>query len=151
VDSVLDTLKEMTGGRGPDACIEAVGMEAHGHGVVAAYDRVKQATRMESDRPIALRQAILGCRNGGTVSVAGVFGGFIDKVPFGSIMNRSITIKTGQTHVQRYMRPLLERIHQGEIDPSFVVTHTMRLEDAPEGYKIFNEKRDECIKVVLKP
>src|SRR5436190_5889043 len=136
VDSVLETLKEMTGGRGPDACIEAVGMEAHGHGVVAAYDRVKQASRMETDRPIALRQAILACRNGGTVSVAGVFGGFIDKVPFGSIMNRSITIKTGQTHVQRYMRPLLERIDNGEIDPSFVVTHKMRLEDAPDGYKM---------------
>ncbi|HEY0551856.1 MAG TPA: zinc-dependent alcohol dehydrogenase, partial [Verrucomicrobiae bacterium] len=151
VDSVLETLKELTGGRGPDACIEAVGMEAHGHGVVAAYDRVKQATRMETDRPIALRQAILACRNGGTVSVAGVFGGFIDKVPFGSIMNRSITIKSGQTHVQRYMRPLLERIHKGDIDPSFVVTHTMRLEDAPQGFKLFNEKRDECIKIVLKP
>jgi threonine dehydrogenase-like Zn-dependent dehydrogenase len=151
VDDVLETLKDLTGGRGPDACIEAVGMEAHGHGVVAAYDRVKQAMRLESDRPTALRQAIMGCRNGGTISVAGVFGGFIDKVPIGSIMNRALTIRTGQTHVQRYMRPLLERIHNGDIDPSFVVTHTMRLEDAPEGYKLFNEKRDECIKVVLKP
>jgi threonine dehydrogenase-like Zn-dependent dehydrogenase len=106
---------------------------------------------LETDRPIALRQAILACRNGGTVSVAGVFGGFIDKVPFGSIMNRSITIKSGQTHVQRYMRPLLERIHKGDIDPSFVVTHTMRLEDAPKAFKMFNEKKDDCIKVVLKP
>jgi len=151
VDSVLETLKEMTGGRGPDACIEAVGMEAHGHGLVAAYDRVKQATRMETDRPIALREAILACRSGGTVSVAGVFGGFIDKVPFGAIMNRSLTIKSGQTHVQRYLRPLLELIHKGDIDPSFVVTHTMPLADAAKGFALFNEKKDGCIKVVLKP
>src|SRR5204863_1716734 len=130
-----------------------VGLEAngHAHAVQYAYDRVKQVVMAETDRPIALREAILSVRNGGTLSVPGVFGGFIDKVPFGSIMNRSITIKTGQTHVQRYMRPLLERIDNGEIDPSFVVTHKMRLEDAPDGYKMFNEKKDNCIKVVLKP
>lgn len=151
VDNVPQTLTEMTHGRGPDACIDAVGMEAHGHGVLAAYDRVMHAARLETDRPIALRQAILSCRNGGTLSVAGVYGGLIDKVPFGSIMNRSITVKTGQTHVQRYLRPLLQRIEKGEIDPSFVVTHTMTLEDAPEGYRIFNEKKDNCIKIVLKP
>jgi threonine dehydrogenase-like Zn-dependent dehydrogenase len=149
--NVLDTLKEMTGGRGPDACIEAVGMESHGHGIQYAYDRLKQATMLETDRPIALREAILACRNGGTVAVSGVFGGFIDKVPFGSIMNRSLTIKTGQTHVQRYLRPLLERIENGEIDPSFVVTHTLRLDDAPAGYEIFNNKVDDCVKVVMKP
>lgn len=151
VDSVLDVLKDMTGGRGPDACIDAVGMEAHGHGVIAAYDKVKQATRMQTDRPTALRQCIMACRNGGTVSIAGVYSGFIDKMPFGSVMNRSLTIKTGQTHVHRYMKPLLDRIHNGEIDPSFVVTHTMRLEDAPRAYEMFTEKDDECIKVVLKP
>jgi threonine dehydrogenase-like Zn-dependent dehydrogenase len=151
VDSVMEVLNEMTGGRGPDACIDAVGMEAHGHGIVGAYDRVKQATRMQTDRPTALRECIMACRNGGTVSVAGVYGGFVDKMPLGSIMNRSLTIKTGQTHVQRYMRPLLERVKKGEIDPSFVVTHTLSLTDAPEGYKMFRDHEDECIKVVLKP
>ncbi|HEY2018506.1 MAG TPA: zinc-dependent alcohol dehydrogenase [Bryobacteraceae bacterium] len=148
---VLDTLKEATGGRGPDACIDAVGMEAHGHGPMYAYDRAKQAMMLETDRPIALREAILACRNGGTVSIAGVYGGFIDKVPFGSLMNRSITIKSGQTHVQRYLKPLLARIEKGEIDPSFVVTHRMSLDEAPEAYETFLNKEDECIKVVLKP
>jgi threonine dehydrogenase-like Zn-dependent dehydrogenase len=141
----------MTGGRGPDACIDAVGMEAHGHGAMAMYDKVKQATRLETDRPIVLREAIMACRNGGTVSVPGVYGGFIDKMPMGSVMNRSLTIKTGQTHVQRYTRALLERIHRGDIDPSFVVTHTLRLEDAPSAYETFKNKEDECIKVILKP
>jgi threonine dehydrogenase-like Zn-dependent dehydrogenase len=116
-----------------------------------AYDRTKQAMMMETDRPIALREAILSCRNGGTLSVPGVYGGFVDKIPFGSLMNKALTVKTGQTHVQRYMRPLLERIEKGEIDPSFVVTHHMRLEEAPEGYKTFCDKQDECIKIVLKP
>ncbi|HKQ38884.1 MAG TPA: zinc-dependent alcohol dehydrogenase [Verrucomicrobiae bacterium] len=148
---VLDALKEMTGGRGPDRCIDAVGMEAHGHGVQYAYDRTKQAMMLETDRPIALREAILACRNGGTVSIPGVYGGFIDKVPFGALMNRGLTIKTGQTHVQKYMRPLLERIQKGEIDPTFVITHQMRLEDAPKGYDVFCNKEDECIKIVLKP
>jgi threonine dehydrogenase-like Zn-dependent dehydrogenase len=148
---VYDTLMEMTGGRGPDACIDAVGMEAHGPGIEYAYDRLKQAAMLETDRPIALREAIMACRNGGTVSVPGVYGGFIDKVPFGSAMNRAVTIKTGQTHVHRYMRPLLERVEKGEIDPSFIITHRMRLEDAPEGYEIFKNKQDDCIKIVLKP
>jgi threonine dehydrogenase-like Zn-dependent dehydrogenase len=148
---VRDALKEMTGGRGPDACIDAVGMEAHAPGITGAYDRAKQAMMLETDRPIALRQAILSCRNGGIVSVIGVYGGFIDKFPMGSVMNRSLTIRTGQCHVQRYMRPLLDRIQNGEIDPSFVITHHMRLEDAPEGFAIFKEKQDDCIKIVLKP
>jgi len=148
---VLDALKEMTGGRGPDSCIEAVGMESHGAGPEFAYDRAKQAVMLETDRPIALREAIQACRNGGTLSVPGVFGGFIDKVPFGSLMNRSLTVKTGQTHVQRYMRPLLERVQKGEIDPSFVITHRLQLEDAPQGYEIFKNKMDDCMKVVLKP
>ncbi|MGN6641694.1 MAG: zinc-dependent alcohol dehydrogenase [Verrucomicrobiota bacterium] len=151
VDSVLEVLKEKTGGRGPDACIDAVGMEAHGHGVQYAYDRAKQAMMLETDRPIALREAIMACRNGGTLSVPGVYGGFVDKIPLGSIMNRSLTIKTGQTHVQRYTRPVLERIEKGEIDPSFVVTHHLSLDEAPDGYDIFRNKEDECIKVVLKP
>jgi threonine dehydrogenase-like Zn-dependent dehydrogenase len=151
VDSLFEELRDMTGGRGPDACVDAVGMEANGHGVQYRYDRLKQAMMLETDRPIALREAMLCCRNGGTLSVPGVYGGIIDKVPFGSVMNRSITIKTGQTHMHRYMRPLLERIEKGEIDPSFVITHRLNLEDAPEGYKMFRDKEDECIKVVLTP
>jgi threonine dehydrogenase-like Zn-dependent dehydrogenase len=148
---IFDALKEMTGGRGPDHCIDCVGMEGHSPGVAYAYDKVKTALMMETDRPVALREAILACRSGGTVSVAGVYGGFIDKFPMGAIVNRSLTIRSGQTHVHRYMRPLLERIRKGEIDPSFVITHRMRLNDAPEGYSIFNDKQDECLKVVLKP
>jgi threonine dehydrogenase-like Zn-dependent dehydrogenase len=148
---VLEALREMTGGRGPDACIDAVGMEGHAHGMVAAYDRVKQALRMQTDRPTVLRQALLACRNGGTVSVPGVYGGFIDKVPFGTIVNRSLQIRSGQTHVQRYLKPLLDLIEQGRIDPSFVISHHMALEDAPEGYRMFRDKQDECVKIVLKP
>jgi threonine dehydrogenase-like Zn-dependent dehydrogenase len=121
--NVYDTLMDMTGGRGPDSCIDAVGMEAHCPGFIGAYDRVKQAMMLETDRPHALREAIMCCLNAGTVSVIGVYGGFIDKFPLGSIMNRSLTIKTGQAHVQGYMRPLLERIQNGDIDPSFVITH----------------------------
>jgi threonine dehydrogenase-like Zn-dependent dehydrogenase len=149
--NVLDALKAMTGGRGPDACIDAVGMEGHGFGMLGAYDRVKQAMTLETDRPIALREALLSCRNGGVVSIPGVYGGFLDKLPIGSLMNRSLTIKTGQTHVQRYMKPLLERIRHGEIDPTFVITHTLSLDDAPYAYDIFCNKQDDCIKVVLKP
>jgi threonine dehydrogenase-like Zn-dependent dehydrogenase len=151
VDDIYDAIKELTAGQGPDACIDAVGMEAHAPGIAGAYDRVKQAVKLETDRPHALREAIQSCRNGGTVSVAGVYGGFIDKMPFGSVMNRALTIKTGQTHVQRYMRPLLDRIQGGQIDPSFVITHRMRLDDAPDGYEIFNHKQQECMKIVLTP
>jgi threonine dehydrogenase-like Zn-dependent dehydrogenase len=148
---VYDTLMDMTGGVGPDACIDAVGTEAHLPGPMYAYDRFKQALMLESDRPFALRQAIMACRNGGTVSVIGVYGGFIDKFPMGSFMNRSLTMKTGQCHVHRYMKPLLERIQNGEIDPSFVITHQMRLDDAAQGYSKFVNKEDDCIKIVLKP
>jgi threonine dehydrogenase-like Zn-dependent dehydrogenase len=147
---VLDTLREMTGGRGPDACIDAVGCEGHAPGFHGAYDYAKQAVRMETDRPPSLREAILACRNGGTVSVPGVYGGFLDKIPFGSAMNRSLTFKMGQTHVQRYMKPLLDRIVNDEIDPSFVITHVLPLEDAPRGYRMFRDKLDNCEKVVLK-
>jgi threonine dehydrogenase-like Zn-dependent dehydrogenase len=145
-------LKELTGGRGPDACIDCVGLEAHhSHGVVHAYDRVKQAARLETERPHALREAILSCRNGGIVSIMGVYGGFMDKFPIGSLMNRSLTIKTGQAHVHRYLRPLLGRIQNGDIDPSFVVSHHLPLEQAPQGYEMFKHKQDNCTKVVLKP
>jgi threonine dehydrogenase-like Zn-dependent dehydrogenase len=148
---VLEELKEITAGRGPDACIDAVGMEAHDASVVGVYDRAKQLVKAETDRPIALRQAMMACRNGGTLSVPGVYGGFLDKVPFGAVMNRALTIKTGQTHTQRYMRPLLERIQRGDIDPSFVVTHRMKLGETPEGYRLFRDKMDDCMKVVLTP
>jgi len=147
---VYDALMEATGGRGPDACIDAVGMEAHGMGMAGVYDRTKQALMLETDRPHALRQAIIACRKGGTVSVPGVYGGWIDKFPMGAVMNKALTIRSGQTHVQRYLRPLLERIQNGEIDPSFVISHRMRLEDAPRAYDMFKHK-DGCIKVVLKP
>ncbi|MCE5267902.1 MAG: glutathione-dependent formaldehyde dehydrogenase [Planctomycetaceae bacterium] len=147
---VYDALMDMTGGRGPDSCIDAVGMEAHAPAMIGWYDRVKQLLMMETDRPFALRQAIMACRNGGTVSVPGVYAGWIDKFPAGAMMNKAITIKTGQTHAQRYMRPLLERIQSGQIDPSFVITHRLRLDDAPRGYDMFNH-RDGCIKVVMKP
>ncbi|HKU13017.1 MAG TPA: zinc-dependent alcohol dehydrogenase [Steroidobacteraceae bacterium] len=148
---VQSALKDMTGGRGPDACIDAVGMEAHMHGIVGAYDRTKQAMRLSTERPGVLRQAILACRKGGTVSVPGVYGGFVDKLPFGSIVNKAITIKSGQTHVQRYMRPLLERIERGDLDPSFIVSHRLSLDDAALGYEMFKHKEAECVKVVLKP
>jgi threonine dehydrogenase-like Zn-dependent dehydrogenase len=149
--NVYDALMALTGGRGPDSCIDAVGMEAHTPGPLYAYDRVKQALMMETGRPFALREAIMACRNGGTLSIPGVYGGFLDKIPMGSIMNRSITIRTGQTHMHRYMRPLLERIQKGEIDSTFVITHRLPLEEAPAAYRTFRDKQDECIKVVLKP
>ena len=149
VDSVSETLIEMTAGRGPDACIDAVGLEAHGHGPAYLYDRTKQAVGLETDRPIALREAITACRNGGTISVIGVYGGLVDKFPLGTIMNRSLTIKSGQCHVHRYMRPLLSRIENGDIDPTLVITHLMPLSDAAKGYDIFLNKEDNCEKVVL--
>lgn len=148
---IADALQQITGGRGPDAAIDCTGMEAHAPGLIHAYDRVKQALKLETDRPYALRQAMLAVRNGGVLSVPGVYGGVSDKIPFGSVMNRSITIRTGQTHCHRYLRPLLERIQNGEIDPSFVITHIWPLERAPEAYSMFRDKQDECIKVVLKP
>jgi threonine dehydrogenase-like Zn-dependent dehydrogenase len=149
---VVEELKELTGGRGPDAVIDAVGMEAtHGHAALHAYDRVKQAARLETERPHALRDAIMACRPGGIVSVVGVYGGMMDKFPAGAFMNKGLTMRTGQCHVQRYLQPLLDRIRDGEIDPSFVVTHRMELGQAPEGYETFKNKRDECVKVVLKP
>jgi threonine dehydrogenase-like Zn-dependent dehydrogenase len=148
---IQQALRDMTGGRGPDACIDAVGLEAHMHGVVGAYDRAKQALRLSTERPGVLRQAIMACRKGGTVSVPGVYGAFVDKLPFGSVVNKAITIKSGQTHVQRYMRPLLERIERGELDASFVISHRLSLDEAPRAYEMFKHKEAECTKVVLKP
>ena len=148
---VYDTLMQLTGGRGPDSCMDAVGLEAHMPGLLYYYDRIKQALMSESDRPIVLRQAIMACRNGGTVSIPGVYGGLIDKMPMGAVMNKALTIKTGQTHCQRYLKPLLDRIAHGDIDPSFVVTHRMKLADAPQGFDMFNRKQDGCIKIVMTP
>jgi threonine dehydrogenase-like Zn-dependent dehydrogenase len=150
VDDVPDVLKDLTAGRGPDHCIDAVGVEGHTHGLQYVHDRTKQALRMQTDRPIALREAIMSCRNGGTVSVIGVYTGLIDKFPMNAVLNRSLTIKAGQCHVHRYMKPLLERIQKGELDPTFVITHRMPLDQAAEGYRIFNDKLDNCEKVVLK-
>jgi threonine dehydrogenase-like Zn-dependent dehydrogenase len=149
---VFDRLKELTGGIGPDACIDAVGLEAHGTGSIGAlYDRAKTAMFLATDRAEALRQCINACRKGGTVSVPGVYGGYLDKIPFGAAFAKGLTFRMGQTHVQKYLRPLLERVERGDIDPSFVITHRMRLEDAPDGYDVFKNKQDECIKVVLEP
>lgn len=146
-ENVLETLRELTGGRGPDAAIDAVGMEAHG----SVYDDVKQTLKLETDRPYVLRQSIRALRKGGVLSIPGVYGGFVDKIPFGALMNKAITIKSGQTHMQRYMGHLLSLIEDGKIDPTFVITHRVPLSKAPQMYETFVEKRDGCIKVVLDP
>lgn len=149
---VYHALKDMTGGRGPDACIDAVGLEAHSTGTWdAIYDQIKTATMMATDRLSVLRQAIHACRKGGTVSIPGVYGGFLDKVPLGAAFNKGLTLRMGQTHVRRYLPKLLETIERGEIDPSFVITHRLRLEDAPNAYKVFRDKQDDCVKVVMRP
>lgn len=151
-EHVHERLNEMTEGRGPDRCIDAVGCEAHSHGSIdAVLDKAKKTLKLGTDRAHVLREAIFNCRNGGTVSVPGVYVGMIDKLPFGAAMNRGITIKTGQTHVQKYTQLLLDKIEKKEIDPSFVVTHPRPLAEAPELYRMFREKKDGCIKVVLKP
>jgi threonine dehydrogenase-like Zn-dependent dehydrogenase len=146
---VVEALKTLTGGRGPDGCIDAVGLEAHGASIDALYDTVKQTMMLETDRPRVLRQAIQACRKGGTVSIPGVYGGFIDKVPMGAAFNKALTFKMGQTHMHSYMEPLLNRVQEGEIDPTFIISHRMPLEDAPTGYEIFLNKQDDCMKVVL--
>jgi threonine dehydrogenase-like Zn-dependent dehydrogenase len=149
--SVLDRLTAMTAGMGPDSCIDAVGMEAHGTGIDAMYDRAKQAVRLETDRPIALRQAIYACRKGGTVSIPGVYGGFIDKFPIGAAFAKGLTFRMGQTHVPKYMQMLLERIEKGELDPSQIISHRVPIDEAPHAYRMFRNKEDNCIKVVMKP
>ncbi len=151
VDDVVQTLKDMTANVGPDSCMDAVGMEAHGDNPVYALDLVKQAFKIETDRPIALRQCIQACRKGGTVSVPGVYSGFADTIPMGAFMNKGLTMKTGQTHMMSYMQPLLERIEKGEIDPSFVISHRVPIDSAPQMYKTFRDKEDHCTKVVLDP
>ncbi|MDQ3257737.1 MAG: glutathione-dependent formaldehyde dehydrogenase [Acidobacteriota bacterium] len=148
---VIELLKEMTGGRGPDSCMDAVGMEAHGTSMGAIYDRIKTATFMATDRPNVLRQAVTVCRKGGTVSVPGVYGGMIDKFPMGAFVNKGLTMKSGQTHVHRYLKPLLNLIQEDKIDPSFIITHRMTLDEAPDGYETFKHRIDNCIKIVLKP
>jgi len=151
-NDVYDCLMEMTKGRGPDRCIDAVGAEAHATGSFdALLDKAKTAVYLGTDRPHVLREAILCCRKGGTVSIPGVYLGFLDKIPFGAAMNKGLTMKMGQTHVHRYLKPLLQKIEAGEIDPSFVITHRLTLDDAPGAYKTFRDKEDGCIKVVLKP
>jgi threonine dehydrogenase-like Zn-dependent dehydrogenase len=151
-DDVHESLKVLTGGKGPDKCIDAVGAEAHGEGTLGhLYDKVKAATMLETDRPYAFRQAIMACRPAGIVSVPGVYGGLADKIPLGALMNKGLTIFTGQTHVNRYAEDLLRRIEEGQIDPSFVITHRAGLEQGPELYKMFLDKQDGCIKVVLRP
>jgi threonine dehydrogenase-like Zn-dependent dehydrogenase len=147
---VLDALRAMTGGQGPDACIDAVGLEAHGTTLDAWYDRAKTSMMLATDRLHALRQAIAACRKGGTVSIPGVYGGWLDKFPLGSAFAKGLTLKMGQTHMHRYLRPLLTRIENGEIDPSFIVTHRMTLDDAPAMYRTFRDKQDHCLKVVMK-
>ena len=151
VDSVLDTLRDMTGGIGPDRCIDAVGMEAHGTTLDARLDKAKQNAKLTLDRAHVLRESIMACRKGGTLSLAGVYVGFLDKVPMGAAFNKGLTLKMGQTHMHRYMKPLLERVEKGEIDPSRLITHRLGLDDAPWGYRTFRDKEDSCIKVVLKP
>ncbi|MCU1248792.1 MAG: Alcohol dehydrogenase GroES domain protein [Edaphobacter sp.] len=148
---IVDALHEMTGNQGPDSCMDVVGMEASGHGVMFAVDRAKQMARIQMDRPIVLRQAIMACKKGGTISVPGVYAGLIDKVPMGAFMNKALTMKTGQTHMMRYMEPLLERVQEGEIDPSFVISHKLPIDSAPEAYRMFRDKQDHCTKVVLNP
>jgi threonine dehydrogenase-like Zn-dependent dehydrogenase len=151
-ESVLDRLQDLTGGKGPEKCIDAVGMEAHATATLdSIYDRVKQAVMLESDRAHVLREMMYVCRPAGVLSVPGVYGGLIDKVPFGMVMNKGLTIRTGQTHVNRWTDDLLRRIQEGQIDPSFVITHTVGLDAGPEMYKTFRDKQDGCIKVVLKP
>jgi threonine dehydrogenase-like Zn-dependent dehydrogenase len=151
VDDVIGTLIELTGGRGPDICIDAVGLEAHGTAPGALYDWAKTSLRMATDRPNVIRQAIMACRKGGTVSIPGVYGGLLDKLPFGAAHAKSLTFKMGQTHVHRYLKPLMDLVEEEKIDPTFVITHRLPLESAPDAYDIFNKKQDGCIKVVLTP
>lgn len=148
---VVEALRDLTGGRGPDACIDAVGTEAHGVSVDWLYDRAKQTLMLETDRPHVLRQVMMACRKGGVVSIPGVYSGFVDKLPFGAAFAKALTFRMGQTHVHRYMRPLLARIERGEIDPTGIITHRGTLEDAPAFYRTFDAKHDGCIKVVLTP
>jgi threonine dehydrogenase-like Zn-dependent dehydrogenase len=148
---IADALNEITAGRGPDACIDAVGMEAHGSGLDYAFDRAKQAARLQTDRPTALREAIYACRKGGVVSVVGVYGGFVDKFPMGAVVNKGLTIRSAQQHAQKYIPRLLEYAQRGELDPSYLLTHTMPLDDGPKGYALFKKKSEGCLRVAFRP
>jgi threonine dehydrogenase-like Zn-dependent dehydrogenase len=151
-ESVIARLNELTAGKGPEKCIDSVGMEAHATATIdSMYDRAKQAVMLESDRPHVLREMIYVCRPAGTLSIPGVYGGLLDKIPFGAVMNKGLTIRTGQTHVNRWTDDLVKRIDDGQIDPSFVITHRVGLEQGPEMYKTFRDKKDGCIKVVIRP
>jgi threonine dehydrogenase-like Zn-dependent dehydrogenase len=150
-EDVLTALHELTAGRGPDACIDAVGLEAHGTGLDAFYDRAKHSLKLQTDRPTVLREAIQACRKGGTVSIPGVYGGFVDKFPIGAAFGKGLTLKMGQTHVHRYLRPLLNHIEAGDIDPTFIITHRLPLTSATDAYATFKQKTDDCSKVVLQP
>jgi threonine dehydrogenase-like Zn-dependent dehydrogenase len=150
-DNLIQLLKDMTANIGPDSCIDAVGMEAHTDSPLYYIDRAKQILRLQPDRAIALRECIIACRKGGTVSVPGVYGGLIDKMPIGQFMNKGLTMKTGQTHMMRYMKPLLDRVERGEIDPSFVISHVVPIDQAPRMYQVFRDKQEQCTKVVLDP
>ncbi|HEY3929295.1 MAG TPA: zinc-dependent alcohol dehydrogenase [Candidatus Koribacter sp.] len=151
IPDLIEVLKELTGGRGPDACIEAVGMEGHGASIDAIVDEVKQAMKVETGRPIALRQAIQACRKGGVVSVPGVYGGFVDTIPMGAFMNKALTMRTGQTHMMKYMKPLLDHIEKGDIDPSFIISHRVGIEEVPEMYDVWLKKQDHVTKIVIDP
>ncbi len=152
IPDLIEALKTLTGGRGPDACIDAVGMEAHGHSLDAYLDEAKQKMKLTFDRAVVLRQMLQVCRKGGVVSIPGVYGGFLDKVPMGSAFAKGLTFKMGQTHMINYMQPLLDRVQNGDIDPSEIISHRVALDDAPEMYEIFcNKKEDHCTKVVLDP
>ncbi len=148
---VLDALAEMTGGRGPDSCMDSVGMEAHGLTVGNVIDRIKTSVYMASDRPNVLRQCIMACRKAGTVSIPGVYGGMLDKIPFGAAFAKGLTFKMGQTHVHKYLRPLLERIQRGDFTPERLISHRLPLDQAPHGYDIFGSKKENCTKVVMHP
>ena len=149
--SVLTALKDLTGGIGPDSCIDAVGLESHSSDLQGAYDSIKTALLMETDRPSVLRQAIQAVRKGGTLSIPGVYGGMLDKVPFGAAFGKGITMKMGQTHMHSYMRPLLERIEKGQIDPSLIISHRISLEDAPRMYEVWRDKKERVTKIVIDP
>lgn len=149
--SVLAALKDLTGGIGPDSCIDAVGLEAHSGQLQGIYDKVKTTLRLETDRPIVLRQAIQAVRKGGTVSIPGVYGGLLDKVPFGAAFGKGITMKMGQTNMHNYMKPLLGRIEQGQIDPSYIISHRVSLDRAPEMYRIWRDKEQNVTKIVIDP
>lgn len=150
-DDIVEALHSLTGGRGPDSCIDAVGMEAEGIGLEAMYDTVKQTLRLETDRPMALRQMIKACRKGGTLSIPGVYGGFVDKMPMGLVFAKGLTMRAGQTHVHKYVKPLMQLVEDNQFDTTFIITHRMTLDEAPEGYKMFAQKQDGCVKIVLNP